>query len=265
MHVNGHQVCAPAAPNAYVLSKTNGELMAWRRKLIFFALETSSVSYWLGGVAFLLGSLLFYPHSTSLAGESWWGSYCYLFGCFTFFWGSCIDSHEARIEHLNGPPGLLRFAPIAASGFNVLGSVQFVLGGVYYMPNYFAMAPTYGSWLFISGCITFCAGIAVDVARLASYAHASSTPVRRRWSHILSPWYLVALLNLVGNIFFIVGAYAYMPQFVGVTDAAVARVNLAFAASQFVVGSVCFTIAPLVQMFAINKDLSSPSVLYLQV
>ncbi|EQC26364.1 hypothetical protein SDRG_15849 [Saprolegnia diclina VS20] len=260
-----HEVLTPASPYTRVLAKANGEAMSWRRKLVFFALETSSVSYWVGGLAFLLGSFFFYPRAGSAPGDSWVGAYCYLLGCLAFLCGSCIDSYEARIEHVDGPPGLLRFAPVAASGCNVLGSVQFVVGGVYYLPNYFAIAPTYGSWLFISGCLTFCSAIAVDVARLATYSHASSTPVRRRWSQILSPWYLVSLLNLVGNIFFIVGAYSYLPQFVACQDADVARVNLAFAASQFIVGSVCFSIAPLVQMYAIDEDLSSPSVLFLQL
>ncbi|OQR81689.1 hypothetical protein THRCLA_11509 [Thraustotheca clavata] len=264
-HDNQHEVHIPASPNAYVITKANGETMDLRRKVLFFALETSSVLYWFGGLAFLVGSFFFYPREKSSPGDSWFGSYLYLFGCTAFLWGSCIDSYEARVEHLNGPPGLLRFAPVASSCFNVFGSIQFVIGAVFYLPTYYSSHPTYGSWLFISGCLAFCCAIFVDVMRLATYSHAASTPVRRRWVHILSPWYLVSLLNLVGNIFFIVGAYSYLPKFVAVSNHDLQQINLAFAASQFIVGSVCFSIAPLVQMYAINEDLSSPSVLFMQV
>ncbi|KAF0708187.1 hypothetical protein As57867_006407, partial [Aphanomyces stellatus] len=120
---------------------------------------------------------------------------------------------------------------------NVIGSILFVYGGVYFLPSYYAENPSLGCYLFIAGCTVFSFAIFVDVPRMI-----------RANQPIFGLWTAVAVFNMAGNILFIVGSYYFLPKFLFVEDVDAAADNLVYSTNIFVVGSITFIIAPLAQL-----------------
>ncbi|EQC41507.1 hypothetical protein SDRG_01474 [Saprolegnia diclina VS20] len=206
--------------------------------------------YWIGGWCFLAGSILYYPRYYTLydiEGEgALIGAWLFVVGCFTFLIGSCWDAYCAK-----GCEGTssLRFFPLICSLWNVVGSVQFVIGGFYFVPVVYATAPSAGCLLFITGCSCFEIALLIDIARMFQVGSIRG----QAW------WYIAAVFNILGNILFIVGSYYFLPKFLTATDdseeaLAIATDNSVFAINNFVVGSIAFVLAPTAQLIALYLE-----------
>ncbi|OQR98515.1 hypothetical protein ACHHYP_08438 [Achlya hypogyna] len=206
--------------------------------------------YWVGGWCFLAGSILYYPRYANIYDSEGLGAiigaWLFVVGCITFLVGSCWDVYCARACE---GTGALRYFPVTCSLINVIGSIQFVIGGVYFVPVVYATAPSAGCYLFITGCSCFIVALLVDLARMLQ----SGTLRGQAW------WYAAAHFNVLGNILFIVGSYYFLPEFLTPTDdspeaIAIATDNTVFAINNFVVGSVAFVLAPTAQLIAAYKE-----------
>ncbi|RHY32503.1 hypothetical protein DYB32_002512 [Aphanomyces invadans] len=227
------------------------------RKVVFFSFKTPCNLYWIGGLAFLASSILFYPYfnapqrADNLGDEI--GSLGFVFGSVTFLVGSGIEVYHAVPVQSIPMRGVLQWTPLMSSLLNTIGSMQFVVGSFFFIPDYFNAYPSVGCLLFIGGCLCFCLSIVADFTRFSTSEVTSAF----EWSDLVSVWFLAAVVNFAGNVLFISGCYYYLPQFLQVPDAHVAAENVSFATSQFVVGSLCFALAPLLQLYSMNKDLDA--------
>ncbi|ETV78100.1 hypothetical protein H257_08306 [Aphanomyces astaci] len=215
-------------------------------RLFHVTFKSSSVCYFICGWLFLIGSILFYPRYYTLYGEDGLGpligGWLFVFGCVGFLAGSLFEVFVARAAHVGGSDWQ-RFIPITTSVSNVIGSVCFVYGGVYFLPSYYAEDPALGCYLFIVGCSVFSFAIFADIPRSL-----------RANQPLVGLWTSVSLFNMIGNILFIVGSYYFLPKFLYVEgDAAVD--NLVYSTNYFVVGSVAFIIAPFAQIAGTYNDL----------
>ncbi|KAG9398555.1 hypothetical protein AC1031_014337 [Aphanomyces cochlioides] len=237
--------------NAYQTIGPESSLSVAQR-LFHVTFKTSGVLYWIGGWLFLFGSILFYPRYANIydiPGEgALIGGWLFVFGCIMFQSGSLIEVWNARYAHKEGSD-FNRFLPMMMAVSNVLGSVCFVYGGVYFLPKYYNENPSLGCYLFIAGCSIFSYAILIDVPRMIREKQA-----------IFGLWTTCAVFNMVGNILFIVGSYYFLPKFLFVEDADLASSNLIYSTNYFVVGSVAFIIAPTAQVIALYKDVASAPV-----
>ncbi|OQS06909.1 hypothetical protein THRCLA_20264 [Thraustotheca clavata] len=209
--------------------------------------------YFIGGWSFLVGSILYYPGYANIydiVGEgSLIGAWLFVVGCITFLTGSCVDTFNARLCEGDD---IVAYFPFVCSLTNVIGSVQFLVGAVYFVPVVYATASMVGCYLFITGCSCFVAAILVDVARMLKTGHIMS----QIW------WFLCCIFNCVGNILFIVGSYYFLPRFLAPENdpnGDIATANTIFAVNNFVVGSVAFVLAPTFQLVALYKDANTIS------
>ncbi|KAF0692143.1 hypothetical protein As57867_016688, partial [Aphanomyces stellatus] len=210
-----HQAMSQPAPTTpkdtpYSSLDTTAATPSIAQRCAYLTFQTSGVCYFAGGWLFLIGSILFYPRYTNLydiAGEGpLIGGWLFLFGCVGFLIGSLIEVKNNRNAHKEGADWL-RFIPITTSVSNVIGSILFVYGGVYFLPSYYAENPSLGCYLFIAGCTVFSFAIFVDVPRMI-----------RANQPIFGLWTAVAVFNMAGNILFIVGSYYFLPKFLFVED-----------------------------------------------
>ncbi|ETV98576.1 hypothetical protein H310_08699 [Aphanomyces invadans] len=214
-------------------------------RFVHLTFKSSGVCYLIGGWFFLIGSILFYPRYFTLYGEDGQGpligGWLFLFGCIGFLVGSLIEVVNARTAHI-GAVDWQRYIPITTAVSNVIGSVCFVYGGVFFLPTYYAEDPALGCYLFVAGCAVFSFAIFADIPRMI-----------RANQPVVGLWTTVAVFNMVGNTLFIVGSYYFLPKFLFVEgDTAVD--NLVYSTNYFVVGSIAFIIAPIAQVLATHND-----------
>ncbi|KAF0717494.1 Aste57867_2256 [Aphanomyces stellatus] len=200
--------------------------------------------YWVGGLFFLVGSFLFYPHDDAAPDRSSAEAVTWLFsGCLVFFLGACFESHSARRALANASTGLVRFFPLLAGLANAIGSLVCAGASVCFWPSIYAAVPTAGCLGFMVGCMCFAAAHALDLTRTLS----SAPPV--------CPVYVLAvLLGFVADAAFIVGSYSFLPQFIVLPeDTTAAAANTIAAVNLFVAGSTCFCIAPFVYLVSLRR------------
>ncbi|MEO0683011.1 MAG: YrhK family protein, partial [Pseudomonadota bacterium] len=184
----------------------------------------NAFAYKLGGVLFVIGSVLFFPALSAWAN----------LGAWIFFAGSILylivtghDLLEARRHARGGPGGRAtteRLQLIAAWTY-VAGTLLFMVGSIFFLS--WVGWERAGAWCFILGSLLFVAGAVVNV--LESFDAGAPTQLR-----LMN---LTGLCYVVGSVLFVVASVPYLWD---VRGEAAERVLHAFLAWQYLIGSLLF-------------------------
>jgi len=189
-----------------------------------FRWETiNAVAYKLGGVVFIIGSILFFPAFEAYAD----------IGAWTFFAGSLIyllvtvhDLLEVRRNwRESSPPRAGQVLDSIAALSSVWGTVLFIAGSIFFLSAVGWV--TAGAWTFIAGSLLFVIGACVNVLQI----------VRAESKLTLQLMNLTALTFVVGSVLF---AVASIPYLWPVAPEPFERTLLAFLAWQYLAGSLLF-------------------------
>lgn len=189
-----------------------------------FRWETvNAVLYKLGGLVFILGSILFFPALDAYKN----------LGCWTFFFGSLLylivtvhDFAEVRChwktvaEH--NRKTVLEY--IAASSY-VIGTILFTVGSLFFLSQVGLF--TLGAWFFVIGSLLFVLGACINVLQIIHYRKIMTLQLMN----------LTAVSFVVGAVLFTVASIPFLWTFQSQVDSTLVD---AFLAWQYLVGSVLF-------------------------
>lgn len=189
-----------------------------------FLWETiNAVIYKIGGLVFIIGSILFFPVLEAYAD----------IGAWTFFGGSLLylvvtvhDLAEVhRHWHADSTHGRERQLEYIAAASYTLGTVLFTVGSVFFLSTVDWVIP--GAWCFVLGSLLFVLGACINVLQI----------VGSRSLLTLQLMNLTAVSFVVGAVLFTVASIPYL----WTIEAAADRIALhTFLAWQYVAGSVLF-------------------------
>jgi len=205
-------------PRMHDLTASSADLRAQ------FRWETiNAVAYKLGGLVFIIGSILFFPRFEAYADV----------GASTFFAGSLIyllvtvhDLLEVRRNwRESAPPHTGQVLDYIAALSYVWGTILFTVGSVFFLSAVGWV--TAGAWTFVVGSLLFVLGACVNVLQI----------VRAESRLTLQLMNLTALTFVVGSVLFAVASIPYLwpaaPQ-------PFERTLFAFLAWQYLTGSALF-------------------------
>lgn len=183
----------------------------------------NAVLYEIGGVVFILGSVLFFPA---------FGAYADL-GAWTFFAGSIIylvvtvhDLAEVLRHWGRGAPHTReqRLEYTAAASY-VAGTLLFTVGSIFFLST--VGWQTAGAWCFVVGSLLFVLGACVNVLQI----------VTARSLLTLQLMNLTAIAFVVGSVLFAVASVPYLWRLGGEP---IRTTLYAFLAWQYLSGSLLF-------------------------
>jgi predicted membrane channel-forming protein YqfA (hemolysin III family) len=198
-----------------------------------FRWETiNAVTYKLGGLVFVAGSVLFFPQL-----ERWadLGAWLFVLGSVMYLAVNLHDVAEVirhRRQAARHPvrTGLassvekLKLESLAV-GTYFLGSVLFIAGSLFFLSEIDKVS--LGAWCFIVGSVLFAAGAAVNILQIVQ---AESLVTMQLMN-------LTAVTYVIGSVLFAVASVPYLWHFEAVADK---RLVLTYLAAQFVLGSALF-------------------------
>jgi hypothetical protein len=190
-----------------------------------FRWETiNAIVYKIGGVIFVIGSILFFPSMSAYADTGAW----------VFFWGSIlyliVTGHDLievlrHAKRREGPPGFWDRLEAAAAVSYVTGTILFTVGSILFLSTVGLF--TAAAWCFISGSVLFVVGATVNVLQV----------VQAEDKITLQLMNLTALTFVVGSVLF---AVASIPYLWDVQTPADQELIDGFLAWQYLVGSILF-------------------------
>jgi protein-S-isoprenylcysteine O-methyltransferase Ste14 len=205
-------------PRIHDLTKDRSDIRA------HFRWETiNAVLYKIGGLVFVIGSLLFFPQFEAYAD----------IGAWTFFFGSLLylvvtvhDLVEVRQNwrhHRRHDRDKIK-EYIAAASY-VWGTVLFTVGSIFFlsMVGWF----TAGAWCFVIGSLLFVLGACINVLQI----------VKARTLVTLQLMNLTAVTFVVGSVLFTVASIPYLWK---VPNPSFKTTLYAFLAWQYLIGSILF-------------------------
>ncbi len=212
-------------PHMFINRPRLFNLTAHRRDLRKkFRWETVNAAlYKLGGVVFIIGSILFFPKLHTHKDM----------GCWTFFLGSLLylvvtvhDLVEVHFHWRTTSPhngkSLLEY--VAAASY-VLGTVLFTVGSIFFLSQ--VGWTIVGAWFFVIGSLLFVIGACINVLQII-YSQNLLT---------LQLLNLTAVAFVVGSVLFTVASVPYLWHFKSAYDSKILDSYLAW---QYLVGSVLF-------------------------
>ncbi|TDH72039.1 uncharacterized protein CCR75_000101 [Bremia lactucae] len=207
------------------------------------------VIYFLGSVLFLIGSIYFYPeYSTMWDGDAGiFASWCYVVGCIMFFAGANLDFIQT-IRHNHGTQ-LRQVLRAYNAMMNCVASSIFILGALYFLPGWYPKAPEVGCWSFIIGCILYCVAAIVELIFICS-THEDPRVNGFKIKNIACWGSIAALSTFNGAIFFILGSWYYLPQYINLIEEGTHYMNKAI--TFYVIGSVLFLICSLAMISGVH-------------
>jgi hypothetical protein len=189
-----------------------------------FRWETiNAVLYKIGGLMFVIGSVLFFPRYEAYAD----------LGAWIFFYGSLVylvvTGHDMcevwqywRIKHPHTTDKILEF--IAATAY-LVGTVLFTVGSIFFLSAVGWILA--GAWFFVIGSLLFVLGACVNVSQI----------VQERSLITLQLMNLTAISFIVGAVLFTVASIPYL----WTVESAAERYTLfSFLAWEYLIGSVLF-------------------------
>ncbi|MDZ7760685.1 MAG: YrhK family protein [Desulfovermiculus sp.] len=189
-----------------------------------FRWETiNAVLYKLGGIVFIVGSILFFPKLHTYKDM----------GCWTFFLGSLlylvVTVHDFVEVHFHwrtsGPHDSKSLLEYVAAASYVLGTVLFTVGSIFFLSQVgWTIA---GAWFFVIGSLLFVIGACINVLQII-YSQNLLT---------LQLLNLTAVAFVVGSVLFTVASVPYLWHFKSAYDS---KILDAFLAWQYLVGSLLF-------------------------
>lgn len=184
----------------------------------------SALSYELGGVMFVIGSVCFFP---SLSAYLAIGDWLFIVGSILYL---LVTGHELLEVHkywrLHGTETFADRIEFVAAWSYVLGSLLFVAGSVCFLPSVDAVVP--GAWMFIVGSCLFFIGGLVNILQVVE---APSLIYMQLFN------FTVALF-VIGSALF---AEASIPYLWNLSSPAQWQMST-FDAAQYVFGSVLFLV-----------------------
>ncbi|MFO7803011.1 MAG: YrhK family protein [Desulfovermiculus sp.] len=203
------------------LYKLTGDSKDLRRQ--FWWETLNAMLYKLGGLVFIMGSILFFPALDAYKN----------LGCWTFFFGSLLylivtvhDLAEVRYHWKtvgrHDQKAILEY--IAAICY-VLGTLLFTVGSVFFLSSGGLFIA--GAWFFVLGSLLFVLGACINVLQI----------VHSRSLLTLQLMNLTAVAFVVGSVLFTVASVPFLWHFRSHLDQLVMN---AFLAWQYLVGSVLF-------------------------
>lgn len=189
-----------------------------------FVWETvNAVLYKLGGVVFIIGSILFFPRFEAYAD----------IGAWTFFFGSLlylvVTGHDAaevwRSRRQTTARDIRTRNEVIAAGGYLLGTLLFTVGSIFFLSS--VGLTTAGAWCFVLGSLLFLVAAAVNVLQIVE---ASSLLTLQLMN-------LTAVSFVAGSVLFTVASIPYLWSIENAIDQ---REIDAFLASQYLAGSVLF-------------------------
>jgi len=203
------------------LYKLTGDSKDLRRQ--FWWETLNAMLYKLGGLVFIMGSILFFPALDTYKN----------LGCWTFFLGSLLylivtihDLAEVRyhwrtVDRHDQKATLEYIASISY----VLGTLLFTVGSVFFLSSGGLFIA--GAWFFVVGSLLFVLGACINVLQI----------VHSRSLLTLQLMNLTAVAFVVGSVLFTVASIPFLWHFKSHLDQLVLD---AFLAWQYLVGSVLF-------------------------
>lgn len=190
-----------------------------------FKWETiNAVVYKLGGVLFIVGSILFFP---ALAAYADLGAWIFIVGSLLYLVVTGHDMAEVvrAARARAGPPSFWdRLEGWAAASY-VVGTVLFTVGSVFFLSAVGLF--TLGAWCFVLGSLLFVLGAVVNVLQIVQAEGVVTMQLMN----------LTALTFVTGSVLFTVASIPYLWQVETPGDR---RLIDAFLAWQYLVGSVLF-------------------------
>ncbi|WP_204352680.1 YrhK family protein [Salinicola halophilus] len=209
-------------PRAARLKRSNPDL----RKEMWWE-GVNALLYELGGVLFVIGSVLFFP---SL--EPWKD-----IGAWLFFVGSLVylvvlahDMIEVRefwMKSRTSPSRLLEIVSLCAY---TLGTLLFTVGSLFFLSWWHWIVA--GAWCFVIGSLFFVFGASLNVLMI----------IRASSLMTLQLMNLTAVMFVTGSVLFVVASVPYLWSLEEVSNRAQ---MLGFLAWQFLIGSALFLIGGL--------------------
>jgi len=189
-----------------------------------FRWETiNAVFYKVGGLVFIIGSILFFPRFEAYAD----------IGAWTFFIGSLLylvvtvhdllEVRQAWRQHRRHDRDKL-MEYIAAASY-VWGTVLFTVGSIFFLSavGWF----TAGAWCFIIGSLLFVTGACINVLQIVQADNLQTLQLMN----------LTAVTFVVGSVLFTVASIPYLWD---VDNPSLKTTLYAFLAWQYLIGSVLF-------------------------
>lgn len=196
-----------------------------------FRWETiNAVVYVLGGVLFIVGSVLFFP---ALEGRSDLGAWMFIVGSLMYLLVTGHDTAEVaryRSALAQEPTVWDRLETWAALSY-VVGTVLFTIGSVLFLSA--IDRNDAGAWCFVTGSLLFVLGATINVLQIVQSVDMQ----------ILQLSNLTALTFVSGSLLFTV---ASIPYLFDLRDAADERTIDGFLAGQYTIGSVLFLLGGLI-------------------
>jgi len=200
-----------------------------------FRWETiNAVAYKVGGVIFVVGSILFFP-----ALERWSdvGAWLFVVGSLLYLVVNIHDAieailHRRALSHTPERTGLnLTVAKLTletiAIGTYLAGSVLFIVGSLFFLSEVDWV--TGGAWCFAIGSVLFVVGASVNILQIIQ----AETLVTMQLMN------LTAVTFVIGSVLFAVASVPYLWSFASGSDR---RTVLTYLAAQFVLGSALFLV-----------------------
>jgi hypothetical protein len=181
------------------------------------------VFYKIGGIIFIIGSILFFPRFENYAD----------LGAWTFFFGSLlylvVTGHDfaeviraRRTARKHDPFEAAEY--IAASAY-LVGTILFTVGSIFFLSTVGLFIP--GAWCFVIGSLLFVLGACVNVFQVQQ---GDTLRARKLMNY-------TAISFIVGSVLFTVASIPYLWDFDTATD----RMEMySFLAGQYLVGSALF-------------------------
>ncbi|MCT8970478.1 YrhK family protein [Microbaculum marinisediminis] len=203
-----------------------------------FRWETiNAVTYKLGGVVFIVGSVMFFPQLEAWADVGAWlfvvGSLMYL--AVNLHDVAEVVRHRRETRHtpqrtgLNWTVAKLTLEALAVGAY-VLGSLLFIVGSVLFLSAIDWVVG--GAWCFIVGSLLFVVGASVNILQIVE---AESLVTMQLMN-------LTAVTYVIGSVLFAVASVPYLWRFAASADE---TRTLTFLAAQFVIGSALFLLGGL--------------------
>lgn len=191
--------------------------------------RANALLYKLGGLVFMVGSLLFFPQLSAWADTGAW----------IFFGGSLVylvvTGHDlsevrrnARLDR--SPPRTIRMEWLAAVSF-ILGTLLFTAGSVFFV-SWVGMLKA-GAWCFVGGSLLFVVGACLDVATIT---RAHSIQVMQLLNY-------TAVSYALGSVLFTTASVPYLWELHSAGDRFVVG---QYVAAQYLIGSAFFFVGGVV-------------------
>lgn len=196
--------------------------------------------YKLGGVVFIIGSVLFFPRFEAYAD---WGAWVFFFGSLLYLVVTGHDWIELR-RHLRSPSDKKvrrDLLEIIAVYSYLIGTLMFTVGSLFYLS--FVGLFVAGTWLFILGSLAFALGAVINVLQVVQASDL----------RVLQLMNLTAVSYVSGSLLFVVASIPYLWNVENHHDHDVLH---AFLAWQYIVGSVLFLLGGVFNTYRVSSVFS---------